>query len=93
MRIVGCDLHARQQTIAMVDTATGEFIEKTLPREGECGTRVLRYLIRSGGGRKSQRMRWFLELLEELGTECRDKSSSNRDPFLSRWPRTLIRIR
>ena len=30
MKIVGCDLHARQQTIAMVDTETGEFTETTL---------------------------------------------------------------
>jgi hypothetical protein len=30
MKIVGCDLHARQQTAAMVDTETGEFTEKTL---------------------------------------------------------------
>ena len=30
MKIVGCDLHARQQTVAMVDTETGEFVEKTL---------------------------------------------------------------
>src|SRR5258708_3968967 len=30
MKIVGCDLHARQQTIAMVDTETGEFTTKTL---------------------------------------------------------------
>src|SRR5712691_9771395 len=35
MKIVGCDLHARQQTIAMVDTATGEFTEKTLEHRGE----------------------------------------------------------
>src|SRR6266853_2393977 len=28
MRIIGCDLHARQQTIAMLDTDTGEFVEK-----------------------------------------------------------------
>jgi hypothetical protein len=34
MKIVGCDLHARQQTIAMVDTETGEFTEKTLSYEG-----------------------------------------------------------
>jgi len=34
MKIVGCDLHARQQTIAMVDTETGEFTEKTLCHEG-----------------------------------------------------------
>jgi hypothetical protein len=30
MRIIGCDLHARQQTIAMLDTDTGELEEKTL---------------------------------------------------------------
>jgi len=35
MKIVGCDLHARQQTIAMVDTETGEFTEKTLSHEGK----------------------------------------------------------
>jgi hypothetical protein len=34
MKIVGCDLHARQKTIAMVDTETGEFTEKTLDHEG-----------------------------------------------------------
>jgi transposase len=30
MKIVGCDLHARQQTLAIMDTGTGEFTEKTL---------------------------------------------------------------
>jgi len=35
MRIIGCDLHARQQTIAMLDTDTGELEEKTLGHEGE----------------------------------------------------------
>jgi hypothetical protein len=34
MTIVGCDLHARQQTIAMVNVETGELMEKTLPHEG-----------------------------------------------------------
>jgi hypothetical protein len=34
MKIVGCDRHAKQQTIAMVDTETGEFTEKTLVHEG-----------------------------------------------------------
>lgn len=33
MKIVGCDLHATQQTIAMVDTETGEFSGKILSRE------------------------------------------------------------
>jgi hypothetical protein len=35
MQIIGCDLHARQQTIAMLDTDTGELEEKTLGHEGE----------------------------------------------------------
>ena len=34
MKILGCDLHANQQTIAMVYTETGEFTEKTLSHEG-----------------------------------------------------------
>jgi hypothetical protein len=33
-KIVGCDLQAKQQAIAMVDSDTGEFIEKTLVPEG-----------------------------------------------------------
>jgi transposase len=33
MKIVGCDLHARQQTIAMLDTETGEFTEKNDRRD------------------------------------------------------------
>lgn len=35
MKIVGCDLHARQQTLAMMDTETGEYTEKTLVHEGD----------------------------------------------------------
>ncbi len=35
MRIIGVDLHARQQTIAMLDTDTGELVEKTLEHEGD----------------------------------------------------------
>jgi hypothetical protein len=35
MRIIGCDWHARQQTIAMLDTGTGELVEKTLAHDGE----------------------------------------------------------
>ncbi len=34
MKIVGCDLHARQQSIAMVDSESGEFLEKTLLHKG-----------------------------------------------------------
>jgi hypothetical protein len=35
MRIIGCDLHARQQTLAMLDPATGEVVNQTLTHEGE----------------------------------------------------------
>jgi len=34
MRIRGCDLHARQQTLAMLDTLTGEAVNRTLLHEG-----------------------------------------------------------
>jgi hypothetical protein len=34
MRIIGCDLHARQQTVAMLDTATGEVVKMTVTHEG-----------------------------------------------------------
>jgi hypothetical protein len=34
MRIIGCDLHARQQTLAMLDTTTGEVANLTLMHEG-----------------------------------------------------------
>jgi hypothetical protein len=34
MRIIGCDLHARQQTLAMLDTTTGEVAKTTLQHEG-----------------------------------------------------------
>ena len=34
MQIIGCDLHARQQTLAMLDTNTGEVVNRTLQHEG-----------------------------------------------------------
>jgi hypothetical protein len=34
MRIIGCDLHAAQQTIAMLDRETGEVVERTLKHDG-----------------------------------------------------------
>jgi hypothetical protein len=30
MRMIGCDLHARQQTVAVLDTTTEEAVENTL---------------------------------------------------------------
>ena len=33
MQIIGCDLHTRQQTLAILDTQTGELVEKVLVHE------------------------------------------------------------
>jgi hypothetical protein len=35
MRIIGCDLHARQQTLAVLNTATGQVMGKNLTRSGD----------------------------------------------------------
>jgi transposase len=73
MKILGCDLHAKQQAIAMVDTETGEFTEKTLSHEGN----EVREFYAALEGRvvvgieATGAMQWFLELLEELGIVCR----------------------
>jgi len=73
MKIIGCDLHARQQTIAMLDTDTGELEERTLGHEGETVREF--YSALSGpilvGIEATGSMQWFLELMEELGIECR----------------------
>jgi len=73
MKILGCDLHAKQQAIAMVDTETGEFTEKTLAHEGNKVREF--YAALEGpvvvGIEATGAMQWFLQLLEELGIECR----------------------
>ena len=73
MKIAGCDLHARQQTIAMMETETGEFTEKTLRHEGDAVREF--YAALAGpvvvGIEATGSMQWFLELLEELGIESR----------------------
>ena len=73
MKILGCDLHAKQQSIAMVDTETGEFTEKTLSHEGNEVREF--YAALEGpvvvGIEATGAMQWFLELLEELGILCR----------------------
>ena len=35
MRIIGCDLHARQQAVAMLHTETGEVVNLMLKHEGD----------------------------------------------------------
>jgi transposase len=73
MKIVGCDLHARQQTLAIMDTGTGEFTEKTLLHD-ENTVRAFYAGLESPvlvGIEATGAMQWFLELLEELGIEFR----------------------
>src|SRR5260370_36979521 len=71
MQIIGVDLHTRQQTIAMLDTETGELIEKTLKHDGDEGRKFYSALPGQGlvGIEATGSMHWFLELLEELGIE------------------------
>jgi len=65
MKIIGVDLHARQQTIAMLDTDTGEVVEKTLDHEGEKVREF--YAALPGpilvGIEATGSMQWFLKLL------------------------------
>ena len=73
MKIVGVDLHAKQQSIAMLDTETGELTEKLIRHEGN----VVRefYVGLEGpvvvGLEATGSMQWFLELLDELGIQYR----------------------
>src|SRR2546422_1525837 len=71
MRIIGVDLHARQQTIAMLDPETGELVEKTLKHEGVTVREFYSALPHPVlvGLEATGSMHWFLELLEELGIE------------------------
>jgi transposase len=72
MRIIGVDLHSQQQTIAMLDTDTGEVVERTLEHEGEKVREF--YAALAGpvlvGIEATGSMQWFLQLMEELKIEC-----------------------
>ena len=72
MRIIGCDLHARQQTLAMLDTVTGEVVNRTLMHEGSAVREFYSQLPRPAlvGIEAIGPMRWFLDLLQQLGIEC-----------------------
>jgi transposase len=72
MRIIGCDLHASQQTIAMLDRETGEMVERTLTHEGETvrefyGSLPAPVVV---GIEATGSMGWFLRLMDELGITC-----------------------
>jgi transposase len=71
MMIIGCDLHTRYQQIAMLDTDTGELVERRLEHEhGEARTfyAALRGRVRVGI-EATGHTHWFEALLAELGHE------------------------
>ena len=72
MRIIGVDLHTRQQTLAMLDTTTGEVVEKTLMHEASSVRNFYSTLSRPVcvGIEATGSMQWFVNLMEELGIEC-----------------------
>ena len=98
MRIIGCDLHARQQTLAMLDTTTGEVLEVTLKHEGDnvrefysALPRPVRVGIEATGS-----MQWFVNLMEELGIQClvgnpRSRAGRRFLPSRARTARTSTR--
>ena len=71
MMIIGCDLHTRYQQIAMVDTETGELVERRLEHEsGEARTFYagLRGAVRVGI-EATGHTAWFEAMLAEFGHE------------------------
>lgn len=73
MKIIGVDLHTRQQTIAMLDDQTGELVERELSHEGQQVRDFYAALPKPVlvGVEATGSMHWFLRLLEELGIEFR----------------------
>ena len=71
MMIIGCDLHTRYQQIAMLDTETGELVERRL--EHESGEARAFYAGLSGAVRvgieATGHTHWFEAMLAELGHE------------------------
>ena len=71
MMIIGCDLHTRYQQIAMLDTETGEEMERRL--EHESGEARAFYAALKGpvrvGIEATGYTHWFEDLLAELGHE------------------------
>jgi transposase len=71
MLIIGCDLHTRTQQIAMLDTETGELVEKRLEHESGEAKRFYEELKEPAlvGMESTGYALWFAALLAELGHE------------------------
>ena len=71
MMIIGCDLHTRFQQIAMLDTATGEIVERRV--EHERGEAQAFYAALPAPARVGMEAtgyaRWFERMLREHGHE------------------------
>lgn len=72
MRIIGCDLHATQQTIAMLDGESGEVVEQTLTHDESTIREFYGALPRPVvvGIEATGSMGWFLRLMAELEITC-----------------------
>ncbi len=71
MNIIGCDFHARSQQISMIDTQTGEIVEKELEHENGEVRKFYAGLPEPAlvGIESTSYTRWFAEMLAELGHE------------------------
>jgi transposase len=71
MLIIGCDFHTRYQQIAMLDDATGEWIERRLEHENGEAHGFYRSLAKPVrvGIEATGPLHWFERLLTELGHE------------------------
>jgi transposase len=71
MKIIGCDFHSRFQQIAMLDTETGEFVERRL--EHESGEAKTFYAALDSPARvgieATGPVQWFERMLSKMGHE------------------------
>lgn len=72
MRIIGCDLHASQQTLAMLNRETGEVSEHTLQHEGDAVRAFYAALPKPVvvGIEATGSMGWFVRVMEDLEIRC-----------------------
>jgi len=71
MNIIGCDLHTRNQQVAMLDTETGELVERRLEHESGEARKFYASLPRGArvGIEATAPARWFERTLAEFGHE------------------------
>lgn len=71
MIIIGCDFHTRSQQIAMLDTETGEEVERSLEHENGEAKRFYEGLKEAAlvGIETTGYTLWFAQMLSELGHE------------------------